>query len=146
MQYLTERDGPIAWITSGKVDAVLDICFGRDPAEEPDIQALLGEIAANLSAVAKGSSGPEAGGTEAHKGVSALSQRLSPERIPGQRALVRPALTAPTAESELEQEPNDVAIDIDFRFRDLKAAVPLFTRDLSYTRNALIRPIVAFIK
>jgi len=36
-------------------------------------------------------------------------------------------------------------IDIDLRFRDLKAAVPLFTSDLSYVNNALIRPIVAFM-
>ena len=39
-----------------------------------------------------------------------------------------------------------VVVDIDLRFRDLKAAVPIFTNDLSYTSNALIRPIVAFMK
>jgi len=39
-----------------------------------------------------------------------------------------------------------VIIDIDLRFRDLKAAVPIFTTDLSYVNNALIRPIVAFMK
>jgi distribution and morphology protein 31 len=39
-----------------------------------------------------------------------------------------------------------VTIDIDLRFRDLKAAVPIYTTDLSVTNNAFIRPIVAFIK
>lgn len=39
-----------------------------------------------------------------------------------------------------------IVIDIDLRFRDLKAAVPMFTPDLSYVNNALVRPIVAFMK
>lgn len=39
-----------------------------------------------------------------------------------------------------------VIIDIDLRFRDLKAAVPIFTKDLSYVNMALIRPIVYFMK
>ncbi|SCZ91844.1 BZ3500_MvSof-1268-A1-R1_Chr5-3g08172 [Microbotryum saponariae] len=38
-----------------------------------------------------------------------------------------------------------VSIDLDIRFKDLKASVPYFTSDLSYVNNALIRPIVAFI-
>jgi distribution and morphology protein 31 len=44
------------------------------------------------------------------------------------------------------QERREVTVDIDLRFRDLKAAVPMFTSDLSVTNNALIRPILAFIK
>ena len=47
--------------------------------------------------------------------------------------------------TEGEYQPR-VIIDIDLRFRDLKAAVPLFAADLSYVNNALIRPIVAFMK
>ena len=39
-----------------------------------------------------------------------------------------------------------MVIDIDLRFRDLKAAVPIFTNDLSYVNNAVIRPIVGFMK
>lgn len=38
-----------------------------------------------------------------------------------------------------------VVIDMDVRFKDTKAAVPLFTRDISYTNNAFVRPIVAFM-
>ncbi|SCV72728.1 BQ2448_4265 [Microbotryum intermedium] len=40
---------------------------------------------------------------------------------------------------------HSVSIDLDIRFKDLKASVPYFTSDLSYINNALIRPIVAFI-
>lgn len=72
------------------------------------------------------------------------------DRIPGHRELAKPALRAPVLDEEpqvdakpLEQK---VVIEIDLRFRDLRAAVPIFNQELSYVNNALIRPIVAFIK
>jgi len=123
-------EGPISWITSGKVDAVFDIKFPHDPKDELPFNAILGEIA------------------------DAISTSLSiPEttRIPGQRELVKPPLSAPESEEIIEERSSGdykpkVVIDIDLRFRDLKAAVPIFTSDLSYVNNALIRPIVAFMK
>jgi len=36
-------------------------------------------------------------------------------------------------------------MDLRVHMNDVKAAVPLFTRDLSYINQALIRPIVAYI-
>ena len=116
-------DGPISWITSGKVDAVLDINFPRDSDDHP-FNAILGEIA------------------------DAISTSLSDSTlIPGQKELAKPALSAPTdEEKEVEDDKTKVVIDIDLRFRDLKATVPIFNSDLSYVNNALIRPIVAFMK
>ncbi len=49
-------------------------------------------------------------------------------------------------EERSRKDERKVTVDIDLRFRDLKAAVPMFTSDLSVKNNALIRPIVAFIK
>lgn len=122
---MTTEEGPISWITSGKVDAVLDIKFPRDPDDELPLNAFLGELA---------------------DAISAASTAVS-DRIPGQRELAKPPLSAPSDESEENTEDSPkVIIDIDLRFRDLKAAVPIFTQDLSYTSNALIRPIVAFMK
>lgn len=123
-------EGSISWITSGKVDAVLDIKFPRDLKDELPFNAIFGEIA------------------------DAISTSLSiPDttRIPGQRELAKPPLTAPELEEVVTENMSGdrkrkVVIDIDLRFRDLKAAVPIFTSDLSYTNNALIRPIVAFMK
>ncbi|KAK7692490.1 hypothetical protein QCA50_004115 [Cerrena zonata] len=126
IQAMTTEEGPISWITSGKVDAVLDIKFPRDPDEELPLNAFLGEIA---------------------DAISAASNAMS-DRIPGQRELAKPPLSAPEDASVEQAEAEDtpkVIIDIDLRFRDLKAAVPIFTQDLSYTNNALIRPIVAFM-
>ncbi|GAA6011385.1 hypothetical protein JCM11491_002765 [Sporobolomyces phaffii] len=48
-------------------------------------------------------------------------------------------------EDDEADEDKIVSIDLDLRFKDLKAHVPYFTSNLSYVNNALIRPIVAFI-
>ncbi|KAF7299286.1 hypothetical protein MIND_00877500 [Mycena indigotica] len=120
----TTPEGPISWITSGKVDAVFDIKFPRNPDDDSDLNAILGEIA------------------------DAITTTL--ERIPAQRGLAKPPLQAPkedtgTEDSTAPSSGPRVVIDIELRFRDLKAAVPLFTNDLSYVNNALIRPIVGFM-
>lgn len=121
-------EGPISWITSGKVDAVLDIKFPHEP-EEPAINTLLEGIAEAIATAA-----------------SDQAARFA-DRIPGQRELARPPLSPPE-ETQIEDVdyPRSVIVDIDLRFRDVKASVPIFTQDLSYVNNALIRPIVAFIK
>jgi mitochondrial distribution and morphology protein 31 len=107
---------------------VLDIKFPRDLSDNDTLDALLGGLA------------------------DALALPELSELIPGQRALAKPPLVAPEdADVRAEEERRaaeecKVVVDIDLRFKDLKAAVPVFTRDLSYVSNALIRPIVAFMK
>ncbi|KAI0689358.1 mitochondrial distribution and morphology proteins-domain-containing protein [Cerioporus squamosus] len=125
LQSMTTQDGPFSWITSGKVDAVLDIKFPRDPSDELAFSTILDELADALTSVASASN----------------------DRIPGQRELAKPPLSAPSDQDDVEdtEDTPHVIVDIDLRFRDLKAAVPLFTSDLSYVNNALIRPIVAFM-
>ena len=118
LQSMSTSGGPFSWLTSGKVDAVLDVRFPRDPSEGHALAALLGELADALA-----------------------------DHIPGTRELAKPPLSAPSdADDEGAGDAPGVVIDIDLRFRDLKAVVPLFTSDLSYVNNALIRPIVAFMK
>ncbi|KAG9316841.1 hypothetical protein JVU11DRAFT_2911 [Chiua virens] len=119
----TDPTGPLSWLTSGKVDAVLDIKFPRETEDEYPFNALLGELADAISTAA-----------------SAL------DRIPGQKELAKPPLIAPSIDvGEAESDRPRVVIDIDLRFRDLKAVVPLFAPNLSSVNNALIRPIVAFM-
>jgi distribution and morphology protein 31 len=69
-------------------------------------------------------------------------------RIPGQRELLRPPISAPEEEGlqALSEPTPKVVVDVDLRFRDIKADLPIFTRDISYVNNALARPIVAFMK
>ncbi|KAI0085059.1 mitochondrial distribution and morphology proteins-domain-containing protein [Irpex rosettiformis] len=117
IQQMTTSEGPISWITSGKLDAVLDIQFPRDASDDDTALTVLIDA---IDAIA--------------------------ERIPGQKQLAKPPLSAPSDKDEPKNdEKPKVVVDIDLRFRDLKAAVPIFTYDLSYTNNALIRPIVAFM-
>ncbi|KAE9391909.1 hypothetical protein BT96DRAFT_864631, partial [Gymnopus androsaceus JB14] len=132
LQASTTMEGPVSWITSGKLDAVLDIKFPKDPNDALALNVILEEIADAIST------------------TLSTSPALDPlrQRIPGQRELAKPPLsapeTAPAEFSEQDKEPK-IVIDLDLRFRDVKAAVPIFTSDLSYVNNALIRPIVAFM-
>ena len=127
IQAATTEDGPMSWIKSGKVDAVLDIKFPQD-TEGDVFDVILGEIADAIT-------------------TATTSLALS-DRIPGQRQLAKPPLIAPSdaEDDEQSQKGGNLIIDIDLRFRDLKAAVPIFTNDLSYVNNAAVRPIVAFMK
>lgn len=138
---MTSKEGPISWITSGKLDAVLDIKFPRTGPTNDTLDVL----------------------------IDALTDAVAPmvERIPGQRELAKPPLTVPDDDDPVgdrksqrrrkrkgndedeeveEKEVEEVSVAIDLRFRDIKAAVPIWTNDLSYSSNALIRPIVAFMK
>ncbi len=44
----------MAWITAGKLDAVLDIKFPAHPDDEVDIKALFEEIGRNVTSITQG--------------------------------------------------------------------------------------------
>jgi distribution and morphology protein 31 len=44
-----------------------------------------------------------------------------------------------------EEDKRFVIMDMRVHLNDVRAAVPIFTRDISYVNNALVRPIVAYI-
>jgi distribution and morphology protein 31 len=67
---MTTEEGPISWITSGKLDAVLDIKFPRD-ADDDTLNVLIDALATTAVAIVR-------------------------ERtIPGQRELAKPPLSVP---------------------------------------------------
>lgn len=144
----------MSWITSGRLDAVLDIKFPYHPEESLDLRTIFDQIGRNVATITT-------------SGVLEGDQVLPPDGlknngpkgvIPGNSRLARPPLRSPKASAsastqtlssaveEDEKVKREVTVDIDLRFRDLKAAVPLYTADLSVANNAFIRPIVAFIK
>jgi len=49
------------------------------------------------------------------------------------------------ASSLADEDKRFLVMDLRIHLNDVKASVPLFTRDLSYVNNALIRPIVGYI-
>lgn len=131
--------GPISWITSGRCDIVADIRFPREPEDDVDLNSIIGGIVDRLDEV-----------------VIRGQPLDGPERIPGQPELVvGQAIEAPSSlrrrlgleESSdgLHQQQRAISMDLDFRFKDVKASLPVFTSQLSYVSNALVRPIVAFI-
>lgn len=157
----------MSWITAGKLDAVLDIKFPFHPDEQVDFRAIFDEIGRNVNKIAGGdhpdSETPTADvDTVAPDALRAIDAATAAEAAavaggtnsninPGAARLARPPLRAPkdtavAEKKEVAEGSRHVTVDIDLRFRDLKAAVPIYTTDLSVTNNALIRPIVAFIK
>jgi distribution and morphology protein 31 len=145
-QLVPSASSPIAWIRSGKMDAVLDFHFPQSPSDSADLPAILSSIATNISEVAMG-----------RNEMFLKSVRVDDSgRVSGQKELARPALEAPDAFLDVDEELNvegediikkqNVQVDIELRFRDIKAVVPLFQNELSYANSALIRPIVAFMK
>ena len=73
----------MSWIKSGKVDTVLDIKFPHD-TEEVVFDIILGEIADTIT-------------------TATTSLSLPTDRIPGQRQLAKPPLTAPSDVEDDEQ-------------------------------------------
>ncbi|KAJ5582741.1 hypothetical protein N7535_001361 [Penicillium sp. DV-2018c] len=55
-----------------------------------------------------------------------------------------PVSSNPRQDSETEDR-RFIAMDLRVHLNNVRAVVPIFTRDLSYINNALIRPIVAYI-
>lgn len=160
----------MSWITSGKVDAVLDIKFPFHPDEQVDYRAIFDEIGRNVNKIAGGdhpdsevTDDGEKTSNDAFRAIEAAAaveaaaasgakSALVSNINPGAARLARPPLRAPKGEDMIGGVGDEgdgtrhVTVDIDLRFRDLKAKVPIYTTDLSATNNALIRPIVAFIK
>lgn len=151
-QYASGFTGVVSWFTSGKLDAVLDIKFPQHPDDDDvDIKAIFEDIGRNVAAISVGLHPDDASGDfDGHfDAVSQLHDTLAAvsDLLPGQHRLARPPLRAPESSVPVpaNEDRRQVTIDIDLRFRDLKAAVPVFTSDVTMTTNALIRPIVAFV-
>lgn len=134
----------LSWVVSGRVDLMADIRFPRPspqqqrehggPEQEPaDLGSIVAEIVENLESTII-SSGSGAGEADEKRA-----------RIPGQRVLSKRALESPSAHTKRGGS-DKVLIDLDLRFKDVKAHVPLLApAPLSYINSALVRPIVAFV-
>ncbi|KAF4594496.1 Mitochondrial distribution and morphology protein [Ophiocordyceps camponoti-floridani] len=125
-------DGPFGWIYEGNVDIVADVMFPADSAE--GIAKVMTDIYDQLEEVVIFNRGQ----LSAESRPASLTSRTGPQPVhdPG--------------DSKEEEKPNLEGIrflimDLRIHLNDVKAAVPLFTRDISYVNQALVRPIVAYI-
>ncbi|KAL4940797.1 hypothetical protein BDV06DRAFT_14016 [Aspergillus oleicola] len=108
--------GPFGWIHEGNVDIVADIMFPADNDES--IAKVMADLYDRLEA-------------------TITSNRYSEDSI---------FQESPHPEETRSSDDRRILItDLRLHLNNVRAVVPLFTRDLSYINNALIRPIVAYI-
>ncbi|CAG8981684.1 hypothetical protein HYALB_00006556 [Hymenoscyphus albidus] len=120
-------DGPFGWIHEGDVDIVADVMF---PAETDDsIAKVMSDFYDRMEATVT---------SNRYMHILENHPRTADLNTPENRAAMESKLRK-------DDEKRFLVMDLRVHLNDVKAAVPLFTRDLSYTNQALIRPIVAYI-
>ncbi|KAJ5678596.1 hypothetical protein N7462_006840 [Penicillium macrosclerotiorum] len=107
--------GPFSWIHEGTVDIVADIML---PAENDESLAkVMADFYDRLEATVTSNQYPESLSEQSLEDSGSLS----------------------------DDDKRFLVMDLRVHLNNVRAAVPIFTRDLSYINNALIRPIVAYI-
>ena len=122
-------EGPFSWIHQGNVDIVADIMFPTDNDESlaKVMSSLYERIEAEVTA-------RPSNHTDSHSDIIKAEETGDGT----------PIETYPSS-SKTDDDKRFLVMDIRIHLNDVRATVPVFTRDLSYVNNALIRPIVAYI-
>ncbi|KAL8795769.1 MAG: hypothetical protein Q9195_001821 [Heterodermia aff. obscurata] len=121
-------EGPFSWIHQGNVDIVADILFPADSDES--IAKVMSDFYDRLEATVTSSQRQQQ-----RDGNTVIDNEGENE--------IQPASLESAAASN--DDKRFLVMDLRVHLNDVRAAVPIFTRDLSYVNNALIRPIVAYI-
>lgn len=118
--------GPFSWIYEGNVDIVADIMFPTD--DDESIAKVMADFYDRLeTTVTSNKFQPY---SSIHDGGSDReTRRFDPIR----------------SSKDNDGHKRFLVMDLRVHLNDVRASVPIFTRDLSYVNNALIRPIVAYI-
>lgn len=112
--------GPFSWIHKGNVDVVADM---KLPEElDASLIKLMSDFYGRLEAT-----------------VTAPGARAEVTTADGSRGKDLP-IVIHAAEDE-----RFLVLDLKLHLNDIRAAVPIFTKELSYVNNALVRPIVAYM-
>lgn len=124
--------GPLSWIHEGNVDIVADVMIPNDCEES--VMKVMTDFYERMEAALTSKKHFETNrddttGTLVNAGV----------------AVTAPTSTDPGFRATKEEDKRFLVMDLRIHLNDVRAVVPLFTRDLSYINNALIRPIVAYI-
>ncbi|KAI9755136.1 MAG: Proteasome subunit beta type-7 [Chaenotheca gracillima] len=122
-------EGPFSWIHEGNVDIVADLMFPVDSDES--IVKVMSDFYDRMEATVTSNRY-----VELHTGPG----RQTAEDSEADTKATKADSTAPS-----DGDNRFLVMDLRLHLNDVRAAVPLFTRDLSYVNNALIRPIVAYI-
>jgi len=136
-------DGPFSWIHEGNVDIVADIAF---PAEDDDtIVQLMSDFYERMEQSLTSSRYLK---TLAGAGSATSSTNTNTNTFPDLNPIPAPLPSQdpnPTSQAKHTKDNHFLILDLSVHLNAVHAFVPLFTHDLSYVNNALVRPIVAYI-
>jgi distribution and morphology protein 31 len=118
-------DGPFGWIHEGNVDIVADVML---PTETDDsIARVMSDFYDRMEATVT---------SNRYLSILEHNHHHDPEH---------PKRKPAPKKSPQDDDKRFLVMDLRVHLNDVRASVPLFTRDLSYINQALIRPIVAYI-
>lgn len=118
--------GPLSWIHEGNVDIVADIMIPND--NDDSVIKVMTDFYERMEAT-----------LTSNKHIEQVREDASAPVTYG--GVTIPPPSGPTG----QEGKRFLVMDLRIHLNDVRAVVPLFTRDLSYMNNALIRPIVAYI-
>ncbi|KAF2740353.1 hypothetical protein EJ04DRAFT_482300 [Polyplosphaeria fusca] len=116
-------EGPFSWIYEGDVDIVADLMIPNENDES--IAKFMSDFYDRMEAT-----------------VTSTSQK---HFLDDTRKAEADTNDESKQDSKDEQDNRFLIMDIRVHLNDVRAAVPIFTKDISYVNNALVRPIVAYI-
>jgi distribution and morphology protein 31 len=170
IDHLNRNDrGPFGWIYEGNVDIVADVMFPND--DDDSIGKVVSDFYDRLEeAVTSNRYLHLLDGTNRHLWNQSLDTSRGEEIVYNdsfqettqfpvvEEPKTEPIPTTPSPEETEEtstppattsttknEPPRYLVMDLRIHLNDVKATVPVFTSDLSYVNQALVRPIVAYI-
>ncbi|TDZ65867.1 Mitochondrial distribution and morphology protein 31 [Colletotrichum trifolii] len=138
-------EGPFGWIYEGNVDIVADVMFPVDL--DDGITKVMSDFYDQLEDVVISN---RARLLQKDLLAGPSPDTLGPTPTEGHLSQATPELDTEaeennTAEDSTDEDRRYLIMDLRIHMNDVKAAVPLFTNDISYINQALVRPIVAYI-
>lgn len=122
-------EGPFSWIHQGNVDIVADIMFPVDNDES--IAKVMSDFYDRMEATVT---------SRPHIQAREDANIINNDNV--NQVAAKEEATDPPNKTE---DKRFLVMDLRLHLNDIRAAVPIFTRDISYVSNALIRPIVAYM-
>lgn len=133
-------EGPFSWIYEGNVDIVADILIPNDNDES--VMKVMSDFYDQIEAqfLLKKHHFQE---VLERNNMSPLPTSIDPNAAASSPPIYSIKKTA--TKQDDKEDRRFLIMDLRVHLNDVRASVPIFTRDLSYVNNALVRPIVAYI-
>ncbi|KAI1813246.1 mitochondrial distribution and morphology proteins-domain-containing protein [Poronia punctata] len=139
-------EGPFGWIYEGNVDIVADIRFPHD--DDDSLTKVMSDFYDRLEEAVTSNRYLHILDRPTRQQAEGIVEGYSPTQDFEARSESHPGTggsETPSTSSSDEEPPRYLVMDLRIHLNDVKASVPVFTSDLSYVNQALVRPIVAYI-